>query len=179
MLDFSLVIKKRSVPTPPRWVGTHWAKTAWTTSGWSISAEHWPVRYAPVCSRANCGLAHRLRTHRTAAGGCRTPIPADGGRSLWNDPVQHDRGRRFGIGGGAPIVNCLVQAGNQADLAIGSVQKQRTEVWKQRSAVKLRPEGKYGNGRKAMRRWDRIVRGRSRWSFLRSVIVKTPIISKG
>jgi hypothetical protein len=42
--------------------------------------------------------------------------------------VQHDRGRRFGIGGGAPIVNCLVQAGNQADLAIGSVQKQRTEV---------------------------------------------------
>jgi len=77
------------------------------------------------------------------------------------------------------VVNRAGQTGNQANLLVCSTQQQGTKIGRHRAPVEVGPDRKTGNGRKAKLTWDRITHGRSRLSFLRSVIGVTHIISIG
>lgn len=77
------------------------------------------------------------------------------------------------------IVNRADQSGDQAYLQVGATQRQGAEIGGQGTTVKRGTDRKSANGGKTQLGWDRIVRGRSRLGFLRSVIGVIQIISNG
>ncbi len=83
------------------------------------------------------------------------------------------------VGGMPTIPNGRGQAGNQTGLLIHALQKKSSEVAGHSAAIEVGTNSKPGDGRKAELAWDRITHGRSRLSFVRSVIGVTPIISTG
>ena len=128
------------------------------------------VQRSPTCGQ----FEHRIAAQRigvvaigVTAGGLEYPLAEQIGQGVIN------------VRGVAFVVNRADQARNQADLQVDATQQYSAKVGGHQPAVKICPNRNSGTGGKAKLGWDRMVHGRSRLGFLRSVIGVTPIISKG
>lgn len=83
------------------------------------------------------------------------------------------------VGGMSAILDGRSQAGDQPGLPIHALQEEGTEITGDGAAFEVGADSETCDGGKTQLGRDRITHGRSRLSFVRSVIGVTPIVSMG